>query len=174
MQLFKLFFAVVVLSLRVSASAQTGNPQRDNLLQVESRFENGKYRVLSSSSYKLPKHTFIELYAFNDTARAIVNLYFERHAHSRIIFGTALGILTMIRVAGPVQSETIGPPPATTTYHPWVYPALGVAGVTTIAGVLYQESYNRKSLLEKLIEYEGAKRLDKRTLRKLRARHFQE
>lgn len=174
MQLFVLLLAVVALSLRVPAHAQTGNPQRDNLLRVESRFENGKYQVTSASSYKLPKHTIIEQYAFNDTARAIVHMYFERHAHSRIIFGASLGIITLIRVAGPVQPETIGPPPAKTTYQPWVYPALGVAGATTIAGMLYQQSYNRKSLLEKLIEYEGAKGLDKKTLRKLRPRHFRE
>ncbi len=86
---------------------------------------------------------------------------------------TTLGILTMIRVAGPVQTSEPGPPPATTTYHPWVYPALGVAAVSLITGVVYQSGYERRSLVEKLIEYEGSKgQLDAKTLRKLRPRHF--
>jgi hypothetical protein len=43
-----------------------------------------------------------------------------------------------------------------------VYPTLGAALVTLTARVTYQEDYDRKNLVEKLIEYEGAKDLYKK------------
>jgi hypothetical protein len=167
------FILGLILPLYGHTYAQTGNEQRNNLQQVKTIFESGRFRLVSKDDYKLPKDVLIQRYSFNDTARAIINMYSERFSYSRIIHGTTLGILTMIRAAGPVQTNEPGQPPATTTYHPWVYPALGIATVSLITGVVYQSGYDRKSLVEKLIEYEAAKGgLDKKTLSRLRPRHF--
>ncbi|CAA9289025.1 MAG: hypothetical protein AVDCRST_MAG56-4527 [uncultured Cytophagales bacterium] len=171
MQLYKVLFLGLSLLLGVGASAQTGDAQRQNLHKVPARYESGRYRLVSTESYKLPKSELMARYAFNDTARALVNLYFERHAEGRIFSGVTLATTALVHAAGK-EEPPLGQDYATITYKPWTYPALGVAVISCIAGFVHQSNFDRKSLVEKLIEYEGTRGLDKKTRRKLRPRHF--
>lgn len=171
MQSHKVLFLGFSMLFGTVASAQTGDTQRQNLHNVQARYESGRYRLTSTGSYKLPKSELMARYAFNDTARALVNLYFERHAEGKIFSGTTLATTALVHAVGK-EEPPIGQDYATITYKPWTYPALGVALISCIAGFVHQSNFDRKSLVEKLIEYEAASKLDKKIQRKLRTRHF--
>ncbi len=88
MKLFGFFILGLVMPLYVNIYAQTGNEQRSRLQQIETIFENGKSRPVSKNDYKLSRDVLIQQYALSDTARAIINMYFERFSYSRIIHET--------------------------------------------------------------------------------------
>lgn len=171
MQLYKVLFLGFSVLLGTVASAQTGDEQRQNLKNAPVRYESGGYRLVSTESYKLTKDELITRYAFNDTARAVINLYFERRTLGRVLIGLAGGLLPPARFAGQEQ-QVAGQDASGTSYRPWVYVAAGMSMATLVTGLGHYAAFDRKSLVEKLIEYEVSSKLEKRIRRKLRTRHF--
>ena len=111
----------------------------------------------SSEEYKLTEDDFLQQYAANDTAAAIIHLYFTRRNKGLLITNifatTGTAIATIDRVQ---QRPQQGPYGQTTPERAgWVLPALTASIVPTLGGLLYAAGWSRISCYRLLRRYKA-------------------
>lgn len=161
-----IFIVLAVSQLRVSA--QDINEQRINV----SRLDTSK---LSKDQFRLSKKTYLDVYGFNDTATALINLYFAKRKGTQITAYSNLGFLAFIRAAGEEESSPLDPnfnPNAKPSYKTWVLPAVGVAGIVALSLIVRSYEWSLENLVKDLYAYEKTGRLSVKLQKKLKQAHF--
>jgi hypothetical protein len=155
-------FAFVVQASQVSA--QTPNPQRERISRLDTA-------NLKKAEFKLTKNAHLEQYGFNDTARAVINLYFTKRKGTQVLAYSNLGFLAVIRAAGQEEKSPLDPS-SEVSYKPWVIPALVVAGGVAVSSFVRLDVWSLKSLMKALYTYEKTGVLPDRLQSKLKPAHF--
>ncbi|OGX83852.1 hypothetical protein BEN48_03565 [Hymenobacter glacialis] len=118
----------------------------------------------ATSDYRLSARGFEDAYGFNDTARAVIQLYYAR-------WNTGLKIMKYAGYPVPVATalgrhyepdpRTYGAAPNYSKYYydPWVAPvAFSLLGISTF-GFIKATTYNRRQLYTVIRQYRATRRL---------------
>ncbi len=156
---------LALLLLGMAAQIQSfgqDNAQRQRISQLDTA-------NLKKADFKLPKSAYLSTYAFDDTAKAIINLYFGKRSAPKTILYTNLVTVPIIRVGGQNQQ----PPPSTeVTYKPWVTPAAVVLAGVTLFSLIRLNKWSLKKLVKTLYAYQKTGALSENTRKKLQPKHF--
>lgn len=118
----------------------------------------------ATSDYRLSKASFEDVYAFNDTARAIIRLYYSKWNIGRNIMRFAGAPVPVIAAVGrhyEPDPRTYGVTPNYNKYYydPWVAPmAYSLLGVSAF-GLIKATTYNRRQLYTVIRQYRATRRL---------------
>jgi hypothetical protein len=116
------------------------------------------------SEYKLSRETFEEAYAFNDTARAIIRLYYAKWNTGRNIMRFAAIPVPIVAIAGrhyEPNPATYGASPNYNAYYydSWVAPtAFSLLGVS-VFGMVWAISNGRDQLYQVIRHYHATRKL---------------
>lgn len=116
------------------------------------------------SDYRFSRAGFEDAYAFNDTARAIIRLYYAKWTTGlRIMKYTGYPVPVITAVGRHYEPDprtyNVAPNYSKYYYDPWVAPvAFSMLGVSTF-GFIKATSYNRRALYKTIREYRATRRL---------------
>jgi len=153
----KLLLLVFLLLAFQSKAASTiiyadSSAQIENLRKVQVVYSRGRFSVEDRFAYKLSKEDFEEQYAFNDTARAVIRLFFQKRT-AALRLGSAMGLpLLIVSAAGTKRTQTVslrGVSAPKTSYEPFVVPALIGIGAVWVYVLIKAGHFSKKSLLER-------------------------
>ncbi len=137
--------------------------------------------ALDKSFYKMNHEQFFINYAFDDTSRALINLYFRKRITSKYVFmGICLATIPVSLAGSKEEKVCIAPPvggycraETQRTYEPWVTPVvLPVLGGSLIYYIARHTRYSNKKLLQTLIAYEKGQPIPAVIREKLTAKYF--
>lgn len=115
-----------------------------------------------ASYFRLTEDAFTATYGFNDTARAIIRLYYAKwETGKRIMYiaGAPASLVTALGrhyEAGPYGA---GVNYASYYYDPWVAPVVSTLLAGTIFGFIKATKWNRRQLYEAIRRYHDTRRL---------------
>jgi hypothetical protein len=118
----------------------------------------------ATSDYRLSRAGFEDAYAFNDTARAIIRLYYSKWNTGRNIMrfaGAPVPVITAVGRHYEPDPRTYGVAPDYSKYYydPWVAPmAYSLLGVS-VFGLIKATTYNRRQLYTTIRQYRATRRL---------------
>jgi hypothetical protein len=159
-----LVLLLAFITLQFPVFGQTSHSQRQRLSQLDTA-------NLKKSDFKVSRGAYLDYYGYNDTARAIINMYFTKRKGTKIIAYSNLGFLTLIRVAGQEETSPLDPN-ADVKYKPWVVPAVVAAGSVAIFSLIRADAWSLRSLVKTIYTYERSGVLPVRLQRKLKTTHF--
>jgi hypothetical protein len=166
------FQSVAAISVYADSASQ-----KENLRKVKVVYSSGKFSVEDKVDYKLKKANFEEQYAFNDTAKAVIRLFFQKRM-AALTIAAAMGVpLALVRAAGTQDTRTVSLRGGVTTsrqYGSSVVPLLVVIGTAEIYAFSKASRFSRKRLLETLIDYERNRALPASLIKQMKLTHFKE
>jgi hypothetical protein len=122
----------------------------------------------AAEDYKLSYEDFALRYGANDTARAIIDMYYQRFNGGRAIASIASGVTSTLGLIANAQADAQAQknqPPGQVAqvgdrvYPGWVYPVLGVGLPLTIFGFVKMATWNRLELYQVLRRYHQSHQL---------------
>ena len=115
-----------------------------------------------TSAFRLSEDAFLTTYGFNDTARAIIKLYYRKWgAGKRIIYIAGLPASAVTAVGRHYDMGPYGVTPNynSYTYDPWVAPVISTLLAGSVYGFIKATKWNRRQLYQAIHAYQTTHRL---------------
>lgn len=115
-----------------------------------------------SGAFRLSEDAFLDTYGFNDTARAIIRLYYAKWTAGKLIMYIAGTPASAVTALG--RHYEPGPYGAGVNYNayyydPWVGPVVSTLLAGTIFGLVKATKWNRRQLYQAIRSYHDTHRL---------------
>jgi hypothetical protein len=117
---------------------------------------------ITFKDYHLDYHSFKARYGFNDTARAVIKLYFEQRINA-YLYAPLLSLIPIVYSFFPHDEEN---------EYINILPAASIGALTGGLFLSKRMAWNRLNLLTALHYYENTGKLDRKVLVILRQKHF--
>ena len=117
-----------------------------------------------TSAFRLTQRGFYDAYGFNDTARAVINLFYAKWGSGRKIMqfaGAPVPVITALGKHYNPDPATYGVAPNYSSYYydPWVAPmAYSLLGISAF-GLGKATKWNRRQLYQAIRSYRATRRL---------------